>query len=157
MGWQKNLSWTPVRHHNSTDNICTAYMNSNGLSMWPGTLLRAATLWASWASISGSVSALCRVCWSFCLASSRRSCICLFFSSLWMHEKEQLLHLRSNSDSECKSCVSDGDSLVCVVTPCLRVHFLVCLWYRGETLLLSGRWDTCIQQYIKIFQLLPAW
>lgn len=52
------------------------------------TLLRAATLWASWASISGSVSALCRVCWSFCLASSRRSCSCLFFSSLWTHKRK---------------------------------------------------------------------
>ncbi len=46
------------------------------------TLLSAATLWASWASISGSVSALCRVCCSFCLASSRRSWSCRFFSSL---------------------------------------------------------------------------
>lgn len=48
---------------------------------WAQTLLRAATLCASWASISGSVSALCSVCCSFCLASSSRSWSCRFFSS----------------------------------------------------------------------------
>ncbi len=57
------------------------------LNLTAHTLLSAATLWASWASISGNVSALWRVCCSFCLASSRRSWSCLFFSSLWVTEQ----------------------------------------------------------------------
>lgn len=46
------------------------------------TLVRAAILWASSASTSGSVSAFLMVCWSFCSASSNLSCSCLFFSSI---------------------------------------------------------------------------
>lgn len=53
------------------------------------TLVSAAILWASSASTSGKVSALRIVCCSFCSASSRRSCSCLFFSSIWDPEKVQ--------------------------------------------------------------------
>lgn len=47
------------------------------------TLERAATLCANSASTSGKVSAFRIVCWSFCSASSSRSWIWRFFSSLW--------------------------------------------------------------------------
>lgn len=48
-----------------------------------GTFVRAATLWASSASTSGSVSALRMVCCSFCSASSSFSWSWRFLSSLY--------------------------------------------------------------------------
>lgn len=48
-----------------------------------GTLVRAATLWASSASTSGRVSALRMVCCSFCSASSSFSWSCRFLSSVY--------------------------------------------------------------------------
>lgn len=73
--WLKYLKWDSNKSWNILFKRVSGWY-------WLPTLLRAATLCASWASISGNVSALCRVCWSFCFASSRRSCSCLFFSSL---------------------------------------------------------------------------
>lgn len=113
---------------------------------WLSTLLRAATLCASWASISGNVSALCRVCWSFCFASSRRSCSCLFFSSLWTVKKALIRH-RNVRDFCCQhnwvlACLSQTLP-VCAGTPCSPAHFPACLWYHGEKSPPSGRWGTC--------------
>lgn len=68
--------------------------SSNQVVSWVRlTLLRAATLCASSASTSGSVSALRRVCWSFCSASSSRSCSCRFFSSVWWRKKYDNIYL----------------------------------------------------------------
>jgi hypothetical protein len=88
---------------------CTAW-NSWVLAQdpwWPRrTLESAATLWASSASTSGSVSAFRRVCCSFCSASSRRSCNWRFLSSVYRKRAEcqnailpfQLLTGKTNAD-----------------------------------------------------------
>lgn len=90
---QYSLNQTPDRFHSARSTITRTVVNTQGSRRHVGvwlTLLRAATLWASSASTSGSVSALRMVCWSFCSASSSRSCSCLFLSSVWLREKKHI-------------------------------------------------------------------
>ena len=109
----------------------------------PLTLLSAATRWASWASISGKVSAFCSVCCSFCLASSSHSANWRLFSSLWGTQTgggEELGH-RGHSLAPiapprlCPPPAGTG-------TPCWPTHSPTCRWHHAEMWPRAGHSDS---------------